>query len=373
MRIWIDGYEANAPQRLGSSQFAFNLIKYLEKIDSKNDYTVLLPDPPSGELPRERDGWKYRVLKPKRLWTRIALPWALATTKTKPDIFFSPTHYIPQFTKVKRVVSIFDLAFLHFEGMFKRDDFWKLNHWTKYSVENAAHIITISKFSKEDIHKNYGVDNKKITVTYPGYDNKIFKKIDKSKVTEILEKYKISGNYIIYIGTVQPRKNLISLMEAVARIPDLNLVIVGKTSGLGQQGWKYEEILRKPKELKIENRVIFTGYAPTEDLPVLISGAKAFVLVSLWEGFGIPILEAMACGTPVITSNVSSLPEVAGSAGLLVDPKSVDQIEQAIRTIVFDVKLRVKKSRMGLQQVKKFSWEKMAKIVLKTFEGLNER
>ncbi len=373
MRIWIDGYEANAPQRLGSSQFAFNLIKYLEKIDSRNDYTILLPEPPTVEMPKERVGWGYKILKPKRLWTRIALPWALATTKVKPDIFFSPTHYIPQFTKVKRIVSVFDLAFLHFEGMFQKNDLWKLNNWTKYSVENAVQIITISKFSQEDIHKNYGIDNKKITVAYPGYDDKIFKKTDKNKVTEILERYNISGNYIIYIGTIQPRKNLIRLMEAIAKIPELKLVIVGKTTGLGQQGWKYEEILRKPKELKVEDRVIFTGYIPTEDMPSLISGAKAFVLVSLWEGFGIPVLEAMACGTPVITSNVSSLPEVVGSAGLLVDPKSVDQIEQAIRTIVFDVKLRDKKSRMGLQQVKKFSWEKMAKIILKTFEGLNEK
>lgn len=356
MRIWIDGYEANVDQRLGSSQVAFELLRNLEKIDRENEYTILLPSPPLGDLPKERNNWNYKILKPKRLWTQVALPLALFTARQKPDLIFSPTHYIPRFSPVPRIVTIFDLSFLHFPEMFKKQDLWQLKNWTKFSAENADHIITISNFSKQDIIQKYGVNKEKITVACPGFDEEVFKKTGKTQ-----------DNYIIYIGTIQPRKNLVRLIEAVSRIENLKLLIVGKTIGEGRGGWKYQEILETPKKLGVEDRVKFLGFVPTEDLPDLLSGSLAFVLPSLWEGFGIPVLEAMACGVPVIVSNVSSLPEVVGKAGLLIDPYSVDQIEQVMRTIVLDKKLRQKYSKAGLLRAQKFSWSKMAKVVLKEF------
>lgn len=368
MRIWIDGYEANAPQRLGSSQVAYQLIKNLENIDKDNDYTILLPDSPNVDLPKERTGWRYKILKPKRLWTRIALPLALYSAKHRPDIFFSPTHYVPRFcpSKVKRVVTIFDLSFLHFPDMFTKKDLWQLKNWTKFSVGSADHIVTISQFSKKDIMSQYGVKSEKITVAYPGIDGEQFK-VQSAKL-------KVKETYIIYIGTVQPRKNLQRLIEAFARVvkdkKELKLLIAGKTSGEGKQGWMYKEILDEPKELGIEDSVKFLGYVSEEEKQRLLQGALAFVAPSLWEGFGIPVVEAMVQGTPVIVSNVSSLPEVAGKAGLLVDPYSVDQIEQAIRVLVADKKLRDKYSKAGIEQAKKFTQEKMAKTVLKVFEGI---
>lgn len=364
MRIAIDGYEANVEQRLGSSQVAFELLRNFYKIDTKNDYTIFLPDFPLHDLPKERNGWKYKILKPKKLWTKIVLPLALYITKAKPDIVFSPTHYIPRFSPVKRVVTIFDLSFLHFPQMFNKKDLWQLTNGTKFSIQNADHIITISNFSKEDIIRQYGVDKKKVTVAYPGYDT------DKFNPSTTLRARVIGGNYVIYIGTIQPRKNLIRLIEAVSRIENLMLVIVGKHKGEGRKGWMYEEILEFPKKLRIENRVKFLGFVPTDDLPCLLSQATAFVLPSLWEGFGIPVLEAMACGVPVIVSNVSSLPEIVGNAGLLIDPYSVDQMEQAIRIIVADKKLQQKYSKAGILQAQKFSWQKMAKVVLKVFESI---
>ncbi|TSC87754.1 MAG: Group 1 glycosyl transferase [Microgenomates group bacterium Gr01-1014_7] len=371
MKIWIDGYEANVGQRLGSSQVAFELIRTLERIDSKNDYTILLPSPPLGDLPPERPGWKYKILKPLRLWTRIALPAALYLNRKRPDILFSPTHYIPGFcpSGIKRICTIFDLSFLHFPEMFTKKDLWQLKNWTKFSIENADHIVTISNFSKQDIMKQYGISKDKITVAYPGYDREEFRiKNSELRIKQIKKKYKIKDSYIIYIGTIQPRKNLIRLIEAVSRIEGLNLVVVGKTKGEGREGWMYEDILQTPKRLGIEDKVIFTGFVPIKELPYLISGATAFCLPSLWEGFGIPVLEAMACGTPVIVSNVSSLPELVGNAGFLVDPYSVDQIEQAVRTIISDKKLQQKYSKAGIEQAKKFSWEKTTKTVLKVFE-----
>ncbi len=384
MKIWIDGYEANALQRLGSSQVAFELLRSLEQIDNKNDYTILLPAPPLGDLPKERIGWKYRVLRPRKLWTRIALPLALYAVRQKPSIIFSPTHYIPRFLpgEVKRVVTIFDLSFLHFPEMFTQRDLWQLKNWTKFSVENAGHIITISDSSKKDIAKQYGIKEEKMTVAYPGYDKDKFKVPDsrsgrggqkeKLKVEEIKEKYKLGDSYIIYIGTIQPRKNLKRLMEAFAGVvgerSDLELVIVGKTRGEGRQGWMYEDILSTPQDLGIADKVRFLGFVPTEDLGPLLSGALAFIQPSLWEGFGIPVLEAMAMGVPVIVSDVSSLPEVVGQAGLLIDPYSVDQIEQAIRVMISDKTLRQKYSKAGITRAQKFTWDKMAEVVLKVFE-----
>lgn len=348
---------------------AFELVKAFEKIDKKNEYTIFLPEPPLNDFPKQRPNWKYKILKPKRLWTRIALPLALYTAKEKPSLFFSPTHYIPYFSPVKRVATIFDLSFLHFPEMFNKKDLWQLKNWTKFSSENADRIITISNFSKQDIIVRYKVDKDKITVAYPGYDQSIFyPQKNSNKVKSVHKKYEVSDNYIIYIGTIQPRKNLVRLIEAVSRIEGLKLVIVGKTFGEGRQGWMYEDILKAPEMYGVEDRVKFLGFVPSEDLVYLLSGAAAFIQPSLWEGFGIPILEAMACGTPVLVSNVSSLPEVVGDAGLTFDPYSVDQIEQAIRAIVSDKKLREKKSKEGLERVKKFSWDKTAKAVLKVFE-----
>lgn len=368
MNIWIDGYEANVNQRLGSGQVAAGLLKGLYDLDKKNNYTICLPNDPMGDLPKETKTWKYKIIKPKIFWSKIALPFALFKAKDKPDLIFSPTHYIPQFSPVKRIGMIFDLSFLHFPESFNKKDLIQLKVGSKFTVINSNKIITISNFSKKDILKNYGISKEKVVVAYPGYDKNTYKRIPKEKVSEILDKFKIISPYIVFIGTLQPRKNLIRLMDAVAKIEDLNLVVIGKFKGQGKEGWMYDDILERPKKLKIEERVIFTGYIPSEEIVALLNGATCFVLPSLWEGFGIPVVEAMACGTPVVVSNVSSLPEVVGKAGLLIDPKSTDQIEQAIRVYLTDKKIRDKKTKFGLEQVKKYSWEKMAKKVLEVFQ-----
>lgn len=373
-KIWIDGYEANVSQRLGSGQVAFELIKNIEALDKENNYTVILPAAPLPDLPKEREGFRYKILRPNKLWTRVAIPFTLLHTKEKPDIIFSPTHYIPRFTSVKRVATIFDLSFFYFPQMFTKKDLWQLKEGTKYSALNTVAIITISNSSKKDIVRNYHIDKNKITVCYPGFNSEIFyQEKDQEKIKNIQVKYGIGENYLIYIGTIQPRKNLIRLIDAFGRVNrdggnNLELVIVGKSGGLGRKGWMYDDILQEPEKLGIGNKVRFLGYVEKEDLPGLLSGAAAFLLVSLYEGFGLTILEAMACGAPVIASNVSSIPEVIGKAGFLVNPNSVDQIEQAIRVMLTDKKLRAKFSKLSLEQSKKFSWKKMAKEVVKVLE-----
>lgn len=383
MRIWIDGYEANQANRVGSGQYAFEILRNLEKISSKgrpasgrdsdNEYTILLPAPPLSDLPKERPNWKYEVLKPNKLWTRIALPLALFKSKQKPDVFFSPTHYIPRFfpSKVKMVCTIFDLSYLYFKEMFKKDDLYKLTNWSKFSIENSDQILAISEFTKQDILKNYSVKPDKITVTLLSYDKEIYKPIkDQKKIKQLQEKYKISGDYIIYIGTLQPRKNLIRLIEAMKYISNVKLVVVGKISGPGRSAWMFDEILSKPKELGIEDRIIFTNFVPSEELAYLISGAKIQVYPSLYDGFGITPLESMACGIPVALSNATSLPEVVGGAGTYFDPMSCEDIAKAANSLLNDEKLRQKKVQLSLDRVKHFSWEKCARETLAVFKKL---
>lgn len=368
MRIWIDGYEANVKDRLGSSVVAFELLKNIEKIDTKSDYTIVLPNDPFEDLPKKRPGWVYKKLVPKKLWTFISLPLALFTTSKEPDLVFSPTHFIPRFSPVKKVVTIFDLSFLHFPSSFKSKDLWKLKNGTNFSIKNSDHIITISNSSKKDIMKNYHVSEDKITVAYPGYDNSVFKpSSNKNLNNDVLTKYKIKTPFVIYIGTIQPRKNLIKLIDTVARIENLTLVMVGKHKGEGREGWMFEDILNHPKKIGMEKRVIFTGFLPTSEVLKLLNKAICLVQPSLWEGFGIPVVEAMACGTPVIVSNTSSMPEITGKAGLLINPNSIDQIEQAIRVLLTDKKLRQQKAKLGIIQAKKFSWKKMASAVIDVF------
>lgn len=374
MKIWIDGKEANVANRVGSGQYAYEILRNLEKIDQENEYTIFLPNPPLADLPSERKNWQYRILKPSKLWTRIGLPAALYLGRSKPNVFFTPSHYIPRFSPVKRVCAIFDLSFLHFPEMFNGKDLWQLKLWTKYSIENADHLLAISEFTKQDIIKNYQVIPSRITVTPLGYNKDTFKPVkDKDTLKKVLRKYRTGDNYIIYIGTIQPRKNLIRLMEAFAGItsePDLKLVIVGKTTEAGRKGWKYQEILETPKRLGIEEKIKFIGFVPTEELPFLLSGAKIFVLPSLWEGFGIPVLEAMATGVVVATSDISSLPEVAGAAGTFFDPYSVEGIQNALENLLENRDLREKKVQLGLEQAEKFSWESCANKTLKVLKNV---
>lgn len=368
--IWIDGYEANVEQRVGSGQVAFELLRNIYKLDTQNSYTILLQSNPFPDLPKPRKNWNYKILRPAKLWTRLIIPIYYMLSKNKPDVILSPTHYVPAFIKTKRVPIIFDLSFLRFPEMFKKDDLYKLTNWTRYSANESAHIITISQSSRNDIEEFYKVPVNKITVAYPGYDAEVFKNVkSESQIEKVKQKYEITGNYIIYIGTIQPRKNLLRLIRVMQKIDECKLVIVGKIKGKGKQAWMNQEILDEPGKLGIEDKIIFAGFVKTESLPALISGARAFVLPSLWEGFGIPVVESMACGTPVIVSNVSSLPEVAGDAGIMIDPQSETQIEQAIRLLVSDNKIHDRLSKKALEQAKKFSWLKMARDVISVLES----
>lgn len=309
-------------------------------------------------MPKEREAWQYIVLPSKPLWTIFALSPAIR--KAKFDIFFSPTHYGPLFVPCPQVISILDLSYKHFSELFKKRDLLQLNLWGGYSVRRAAKIITISNSAKSDIIREYHVPEAGVEVVYLGV-----KDVGKSKMSkeEIFKKYSVEGPFILFVGTLQPRKNIVRLVEAFSRIKsNLQLVIIGR------RGWQFEEILEAPRKYGVSDRVRFLENIADEELPAFYENAELFILPSLYEGFGLPILEAMKYGCPVITSNVSSLPEAGGDAAVYFDPESVSDIAEKIEKVLSDESLAARMKREGFEQVKKFSWEKSARQVLKVLE-----
>lgn len=367
MLIGIDGNEANIKKRVGSNVYAFELIKALVKLDKKSHYRIYLSKSPQSDFPSSSDKLNYRVIPPKKLWTQWRLPLDLYFTSNRPKVFFTPGHYAPRFCPVPSVISILDLSFLKYPQSFKPRALTQLSRWTKYSAKNAAHILTISKSSKSDIISKYNIDPEKITVAYPGVSDTFRTKISHKRIQKVKRKYKIPGNYILFLGTRQPKKNLPRLVTAFTQLATrshqqfkgskLSLVIAGK---------KWSQFADENYKVKSVKNIIETGYIDDQDEPALIKGAQAFVLPSLYEGFGIPVAEAMTVGTPVIVSNTSSLPEVVGKAGILVDPKSVDSITSGIlKVLALNTQKRLKLIEQGKKQARKYTWERCAKKTLK--------
>lgn len=381
MIVSIDGNEANIKNRVGVNQFAFEVLWGAYKLKAKNKklgvnkFLVFLSENPRADLPPETEWWRYEVFGPKKFWTWTGLVKRLYFGKPKPDVLFSLSHYGPGFSPIPFVISIMDLGFLHFPQQFTKRDFFQLKYWTRWSVKKAKKIITISKFTKKDVIKTYGVKSEKIVVAPLGFqkikDEKLEAKDLSEKLKTIKEKHGINGNYILYLGTLKPNKNIEGLIDAYYilrsrfNISDYKLVIAGK------KGWLYQSIFKKVKQLGLENKIIFTGFVPDEKVPILMKGTKLFVMPSFWEGFGIPVLEAMDAGVPVVCSNAASLPEVAGEAALLVNPYNSRDIAEGIRNILTDQKLRQKLIEKGKEQIKVFSWEKCSKIILKTLLDIN--
>jgi glycosyltransferase involved in cell wall biosynthesis len=365
MRIAIDGNEANIGIKVGISEYAFELLKQFRQFQMSDlTYEVYLKDRPQNDMPKEGERWQYRVFGPKKLWTQWRLPLDLYTHMPRPDVFFTPSHYAPRFSPVPTVISIMDVSYLRFPELFHSSDLYQLQHWTKYSVSNAKAVLTISNSSKNDIIKSYGIHLDRVHVIYPGIKQIVNRNEQRVTMKELKEKYGLSDNFILFVGTLQPRKNIERLIESFSIVlrdnkqKNLQLVIVGK------KGWLYEPILESPQKYGVKDSVKFLDYIPDEDLPALYKDAICYVLPSLYEGFGLPVLEAMKYDCPVITSNVSSLPEAGGDAALYVDPTDVNNIADTIIKLIGNEKLREELIEKGRKQINKFSWEKAAKETL---------
>lgn len=373
MLLGLDGNEANIDERVGIGAYAFSVVSNIAKILGEDRLRIYLKNSREKDMPYGQNV-SYEVFGPGKLWTQFALPLRLYAEKVKPDVFFSPTHYGPRFSPVPTAISVMDLSFLFFPETFAKKDLLQLTLWTSYSIKNAKAVFTISKASRDDIIKRYKISGDRVHVTYPGVRPFVSLKPIIYPERMLNEKYKISKPYFLFVGTLQPRKNIVRLVEAFSIIKssaekkDLQLVIVGK------KGWLYEDILKSPKKFGVEEDVVFLDFVSDEDLHEVYKNAICYVLPSLYEGFGLPVLEAMSYGCPVITSDVSSLPEAGGDAALYVDPKNVEDIAKKMKLVLEDASLRKALIEKGEKQIKKFSWEKTARETLDVLREIkNER
>jgi glycosyltransferase involved in cell wall biosynthesis len=370
MQIAIDALEVSLNKRVGMGNYADNLIRSLALIDQNNNYTLYV-----NRLQNEYDLIKQENFKYKKLnsplirsfWSQCRLPLELMFKK--PDILHLPTgHKVPFNCPAHTLVTIHDLAFVKFPQYFENSVKWRCLRFTEHAIAKAEKIIAISESTKKDILEYYKVDPRKVEVIYHGVDAE-FKQIkNKPMIDAVCLKYGINSPFVLFVGVLQPRKNISRLIRAFKQVlnyrRDLQLVIAGN------KGWMYEEIFNTLKQSGIAERVVFTGYVEKPDVVCLLNAAKVFVLPSLYEGFGMPILEAMACGVPVVSSNVSSMPEIVNDAGILVDPYNEDAIAQALLDIISNPQLADQLIARGLKIVQNFTWEKTARKTLKLYETM---
>ena len=367
MLIGIDGNEANIKNRVGVGQYAFNLLKNIYLIDKKNQYIIYLKDQPLSDLPKSRPNWNYKVFGPKKLWTKIALPIHLFTQKEKLDVFYSPSHYSPQFSPCPTIPTIHDLGYLEFQNQFTKKDLYQLINWTKQSIKKATHIITVSAFSKNELEKNYKINPQKITIAYNGVDEPL--KIDDKKQKEILRSYDLqSKSYYLYLGTLKPNKNIPFLIRSFSRFLkkkkiNTKLVIAGK------KGWLFDEIFSTVKQEKITPNIVFTDFVDESQKWTLYQHAKSLILPSTYEGFGIPAIEAMKSNTPVISSNIAPLKEVIKNNGFYFNPTNKKEL---VSQLINFEELNSQKIKKITKQAKIradfFTWTNTAKSVISVFE-----
>lgn len=378
MHIAINAKPLNEELKVGVATYTLNLLKSLAKVDLKNRYTIygvrLAPE----ELAIENNNFKIKnmpaFLRPWSFWYSW-YPWYYAgfflqLSRDKPDIFFSPYPSLPLYCPCPKVAVVHDLSFLIIRNSFRTHSQIILKNQLLHMVRRASKIIAVSQSTKRDLLRFYQVNPAQVSVVYEGYDTDAYKPhSDMDRVKALGQRYGIDAHYVLYVGTLEPRKNIPRLIEAFASLKKQGM-IRHKLVIAGKKDWLYNNIFQTVTRAGLDDEVIFTDYVPDQDLPLLISGADLFVYPSLYEGFGLPPLEAMACGIPVITSNLSSLPEVVGDAGILVDPYSVDEIAEAIHQVLSDAKLREQMQQKGLDRARMFSWEKTAQETLKVFETI---
>ncbi|MDM8531530.1 glycosyltransferase family 1 protein [Anaerolineales bacterium HSG25] len=311
----------------------------------------------------------------ERLWYRLHLPLYVETWTGRLDLFHAPDFVLPPvLPKTRTIVTIHDLSYIRLPDLTMPGMNNYLNKWVPHSVKTADHVIAVSETTRQDLIELYQTPSEKITTLYHGVSPD-FKPIeDKNSHDSVRNTYNINNNpFILSVGTIQPRKNYRRLIQAFAQtlthlpkpLAEQLLLVIG-----GDKGWQYEPIYNEVSQLGLESQVRFIGFVADEDLPVLYSAATLFAYPALYEGFGLPALEAMACGTPVLAASKSALPEVVGEAGRLVDPYNVPSMAQAMVELLTDESQRQQLRQTGIKQAAKFSWAKMATNLVALYDRL---
>ncbi|HEX8161866.1 MAG TPA: glycosyltransferase family 1 protein [Pyrinomonadaceae bacterium] len=373
MHIGIDAH-AVGTRLAGNETYITNLVEALADVDTSNRYTLYVTKPAAVERFAGRwPNFAVRRTLPHSPVVRIPVTLS-AELRRRPVDVLHVQFTAPPLAPCPVVVTIHDLAFEHLPATFKRRSWMQLRLTVRRTARRAAQIITVSEYSKRDIVETYRVEPGRVTVTHEAAAARFRPVSDERELRRVRQLYGIEGDYILAVGSVQPRKNLARLVRAYsdlrrrpgqAKLP--RLVVVGKLA------WLYEETLRAVEECGVREDVTLTGYVPEGDLPALYSGALCFAYPSFFEGFGLPPLEAMRCGTPVVVGDRTSLPEVVGDAGLLVDPFDTAAMTAALARVVDDGELRRLMRARGLARAARFDWRETARRTLEVYQRATRR
>lgn len=373
MKIGVDVRTA-VGRKTGIGYYTQSLIGALSKIDRKNEYYLYTTEKLNWKL---RTNFHQIVRSEKGFVNKILWTFHLAMecfVFGKVNVFFSPnslTLVTISILNRKCVLTIHDLVPVLMKQTTSRNVQFFFRQ-LPIACRIAKAIIVPSESTRKDLLSNFKIDSDKVYLTQEAAHDWCFGKVSEAEITKIKKKYNLPEKYFLFVSTLEPRKNISNLIRSFSKFSKndkqgFKLVIGGK------KGWMFDEIFDVVKDENVEDKVIFTDYLPDDDMLPLYKGSTAFTFVPFMEGFGLTPLEAMATGIPVMTSNCSSLPEVAGEAAILVDPNSIDEMAKGMRELAKDVELRKSLIRKGLKQVKKFSWEKTARQTLYIFEKVAKR
>ena len=368
MHVAIDAHSVGA-RLAGNESYVTNLIEALAEIDHENRYTLYVTK--RAAIDRFANRWSnftVRQTLPHTPLVRVPLTLSAELRRNPVDVLHVQ-FTAPPIPPCPVVVTIHDLSFEHLPETFKRRSRAQLRLTVRRSARKAAEILTISEYSRRAIIETYHVDPERVAVTPLAAPAHFAPVGDETELLRIRQTYGIERDYILTLGSIQPRKNLARLIRAFGMLRDRDLkkqapqlVIAGK------RGWLYDETLRVAGEHEAGRDIVFTGYVREGDLPALYSGAACFAYPSYYEGFGLPVVEAMQCGTPVVAGNQTSLPEVVGDGGVLVDPFSERELAEAIARIIDNPDYRAELRVKGLERAKAFSWTTTARLTLQAYQ-----
>ena len=368
MRIAIDAHSVG--NKLGGNEsYATHLIEALAEIDSVNQYTIFVTRREARDRFSNRwSNFQVRATLPHTPLVRIPLTLSAELRRNRVDVLHVQ-FTAPPFSPCPLVVSIHDLSFEHLPETFKRRSRMQLRLTVRRSARKAAQVIALSEHARADLIDTYNLPPEKVNVVPLAAADSFVPVSDDNELQRVRQIYRIDREYLLSVGSIQPRKNLRRLIEAYSvlrrqqpecKLPQLVLV--------GKNAWLYNETLQLLKDRELDSSIVVTGYVPESDLPALYSGALCFIYPSYFEGFGLPPLEAMQCGAPVIVGNRTSLPEVVGDAALMIDPFDINAIAAAIQKVISDSDLRSELRAKGLQRANQFDWKETARRTLAVYE-----
>ena len=352
-------------RRAGIHNYIAQVLDHLPPVSEYSAYSIFsrrasnLVGKPGFDIQRSR--WPTERRLARIFWEQTVWPFIAATQRL--DLLHSMAFVSPIISNTPSVITIYDLSFVHYPDRFPTLQRIYLQSQTARSCLRARRVITISESGRQDVHRCFQVPLERIDVVVPGVDP-LYKPLPPNIVDAFRQSKNLRRQTILHVGTLQPRKNIPVLLEALAKLgrPDVDLVLAGG------KGWLYEDIFARVIELGLKDQVHFTGYVPDADLPLWYNAATLLAFPSAYEGFGLPVVEAMACGTPVIASRSSSIPEAGGTAALYFDPGDVDTLVEQMASVLDDISFANALGEQGLMQAQLFSWERAGQETARVYK-----